>query len=106
MSGDQVHGMLLLDSDLRVTSGEMQLPQPMSFTTEFKSSPQGYILSSIRTGPPPNDAAFAYTYQLVDGFQLPAEITVTPATTGEWRYRLTNCKVVKFAKIQVSAPKQ
>ena len=106
MTDDHVKGTLLLDADLRVASGEIELPQPMSFTTEFKSGPQGYVLSSIRTGPPPNDAAFAYTYQSVDGFQLPAEITVTPATTGEWQYRLTDCKVVKFVKLQVGLPKQ
>jgi len=106
MRGDNVEGILLLDSDLRVTSGEMKAPQPMSFTTEFESGPQGYLLSSIKTEPPPNDAAFVYTYQSVDGFQLPSEITVTPATTGKWQYRLTDCKVVKFIKLQVGPSKQ
>jgi hypothetical protein len=106
MNGDDVKGTLLLDSGFRVTSGAMDLPQAMSFATEFKSGPQGYVLSSIRTGPAPNDAAFAYTYQSVDGFQLPAEITVNPATTGKWQYQLNDCKVVKFVKLQVGLPKQ
>jgi hypothetical protein len=106
MKGDDVQGTLFLGADFRVSSGAMDLPQPMSFTTEFKSGPQGYLLNSIRTGPPPNDAEFAYTYQSVDGFQLPAEITVTPATTGKWQYQLNDCKVVKFVKLQVGLPKQ
>jgi hypothetical protein len=105
MKGHDVQGMLVLASDFRVTSGAMDRPQPMAFVTEFKSGPQGYVVSSIRTGPPPNDAEFAYTYQSVDGFQLPAEITVTPAI-GKWQYQLNDCNVVKFVKLQVGLPKQ
>jgi hypothetical protein len=106
MKGDNVAGTLLLEPDLRVTSGVMQLPQPMRFWTDFEAGSQGFVLASIKTGQTTDttaggEAAFAYTYQSVDGIQIPDMVTVTPATTGKWHYRLTDCKVVKFVKVQV-----
>lgn len=106
MKGDNIAGTLLLGPDLRVTSGVMQRPQPMRFSTDFESGPQGFVLASIQTGRTTDatvggEASFAYTYQSVDGLQLPETVTmITPATTGKWRYRLTDCKVVKFVKVQ------
>ncbi|MGC1461455.1 MAG: hypothetical protein WA802_04585 [Terracidiphilus sp.] len=109
MKGENVAGTLLLEPDLRVTSGVMQLPQPMRFSTNFDAGPQGFTLSSVKTGQTTDtaaggDAAFAYTYQFVDGIQIPDVVTITPATTGKWRYRLTDCKVIKFVKVQVLPP--
>jgi hypothetical protein len=105
MKGENVAGTLLLEPDLRVTSGLMQLPQPMRFSTNFEAGPQGFVLASVKTGQTTNtavggDATFAYTYQSVDGIHLPQMVTVTPATTGMWHYGLTDCKVVKFVKVQ------
>lgn len=106
MNGEDVAGTLLLGPDLRVTSGVMQLPQPMRFLTDFEVGPQGLVLASVKTGQTTDataggEATFAYTYQSVDGIQIPDMVTVTPATTGKWHYRLTGCKVVKFVKVQV-----
>lgn len=105
MNGENVAGTLLLSPDLRVTSGVMQLPQAMRFSTDFESGPQGLVLSSVKTGQTTDtasggEATFAYTYQSVDGIQIPDLVTVTPATTGKWHYRLADCKVVKFVKVQ------
>jgi hypothetical protein len=105
MKGENVAGTLLLEPDLRVTSGVMQLPQPMRFSTNFEAGPQGFVLASVKTGQTTSTAAggeatFAYTYQSVDGIQLPDMVTVTPATTGKWHYGLTDCKVVKFVRVQ------
>lgn len=105
MNGKNVAGTLLLQSDLRVMSGAMQLPQPMRFSTDFESGPQGFVLSSVKTESTENgDATFAYTYQSVDEFQIPGTVTITPATTGKWHYRLADCKVVKFIKVNVLPP--
>jgi hypothetical protein len=109
MKGENVAGTLLLEPDLRVTSGVMQLPQPMRFSTRFEAGPNGFVLASVKTGQTTATAAggevtFAYTYQSVDGIQIPDSVTITPATTGKWHYRLTDCKVVKFVKVQALPP--
>lgn len=106
MNGENIAGTLLLEPDLRVTNGTMQLPQPMRFSTNFEASPKGFVLTSVKTGQTTDttaggEATFAYTYQSVDEEQIPDVVTVTPATTGKWQYRLTNCKVIKFAKVQL-----
>lgn len=105
MEGENVAGTLLLEPDLRVTSGVMQLPQPMRFSTDYEAGPQGLVLASVKTGQTTDttaggEATFAYTYQSVDGIQIPDMVTVTPANTVKWHYRLTDCKVVKFVKVQ------
>jgi hypothetical protein len=111
MTGEGVSGRLLLQDDLRITSGVMQAPDSIRFTTEFIPGPEGFRLSFVRTEPNAgNDSmgvvSFAFTYQTVDGHQLPAEITVLPSTTGKWHYRLNDCKVVKFVKVNVQSPKE
>ncbi len=105
MEGENVAGTLLLEADLRVTSGDMQLPQPMRFSTDFEAGPQGLVLASVKAGrtagaTESGEATFAYTYQSVDGEQIPDAVTVIPATGSKWQYRLTDCKVVKFVKVQ------
>jgi hypothetical protein len=45
MKGENVAGTLLLEPDLRVTSGVMQLPQPMRFSTRFEAGPNGFVLA-------------------------------------------------------------
>lgn len=105
MNGENVSGTLLLNVDLRVTSGVMQLPQPMRFSTDFERGPNGFVLTSVTTGQTTDtmsggDATFAYTYQTVDEIQIPDTVTVTPATTSKWHYRLTDCKVIRFVKVQ------
>lgn len=108
MNGQDVAGTLLLSPDLRVTSGVMQRPQSIRFSTDFESGPQGYVLASVTTGQTIDtsvggEATFAYTYQSIDGEQIPDVVTVTPATTPPWHYSLTDCKVVKFVKIKVQS---
>ena len=105
MNGKNGAGTLLLQPDMRVMSGVMELPQPMRFSTDFESGPQGLVLSSVETESTANgETTFAYTYQSVDGFQIPETVTITPATTGKWHYRLMDCKVVKFVKVNVLPP--
>jgi len=108
MNGEDVAGTLLLSPDLRVTSGVMQLPQPIRFSTDFEAGPEGYVLASVTTGQTSDtsvggEATFAYTYQSVDGEQIPYVVTVIPAATPKWHYSLTNCKVVKFVKVKVQS---
>ena len=110
MNGSGLEVTLLLTEDLRVTSEVSKLPQPMRATTEFSSGPDGFLLSSVKTAPTtdPNtntEAGFAYTYQTVQGFQLPSLVTITPSTTEPWHYTLTDCKVMTGIMIEVGPPK-
>jgi hypothetical protein len=108
MNGPGVAATILLDSDMHVTSGVGQLPQDLRFTTQFTNGPNGFLLESVRTGSPSGDtggdATFAYTYQTVQGFQLPLEITVSPATTKPWHFALNDCKIVNSIIIHVAPP--
>jgi len=109
MNGTNVAATILLDADLKVTSGVVQLPQDLRFTTEFETGPDGYLLKSVETGSTAEsavggNATFAYTYQAVDGIQLPSEVIVSPATAKPFHLALTDCKVVKFAIVKVGPP--
>jgi hypothetical protein len=109
LNGAGVKANLLLAEDLRITSGVRQLPQPTRFSTEFITGPRGFQLRSVKTadtnGPSNEVAEFSYTYQDVDGFQIPAKITVKPSTSEAWNYELTDCKVMKGVIIKVGLPK-
>jgi hypothetical protein len=65
----------------------------------FHPGPQGFLLSSWTMGEdgnfsPGHRLIFTYTYQTVDGFQLPANITVNRESHHEmWRYSLSSCAV-------------
>jgi hypothetical protein len=108
MNGPGIDATILLDSDLRVTSGVVQPPQDLRFATEFGPGPDGLLLASVKTGSTTGDtngeARFAYTYQTMQGFQLPLEVNVSPTTTEPWHYALADCKVVKSITIHVAPP--
>jgi hypothetical protein len=110
MIGQGVAATLLLNDDLRLTSGVAELPQPFRFTTEFVNGANGFLLESLKTGAATDaasrgDASFAYTYQPVQGVLLPSQLTATQLSTAEaWRYDLTDCKVVKGIVIKVGPP--
>ena len=104
MNGRGVAGQLLLTADMRLTSGVTQLPQPMRFTTDFKPGPNGFLLASVQTGDTIDPgtskvASFAYTYQTVQGFQLPFQVAVISATSETWHYVLADCKAAKGISI-------
>jgi hypothetical protein len=111
MNGPGISATLLLGEDMRVTSGVAQQPQPMRFTTVFTEGPNGLQLSSVKTGSTTDttsagEATFEYTYQTVEGFQIPFTVAITPSTTGTWRYALTECKATKGIIIKVGLPKK
>lgn len=91
----------ILDAELRITSGVVEPPQDARFISTLEPGPNGLLLKSVSINAisGPNGAnAFAYSYQTVNGVQLPSEVTVSPATTKPFQFTLTGCKVVKFAK--------
>jgi hypothetical protein len=111
MNGSDVAGTLLLKEDMRVSSGVTQLPQPMRFATEFTTGPDGFLLGSVKTGDTTDtainkEATFAFTYQTVQGFQLPSLVTVKPSTSEAWHYALTDCKARHGIIIKTGLPKR
>lgn len=67
--------------------------------TDFRSGPQGFLLSSYRLGEdgdfrPGNRIILTYSYQSVGGFQLPEQIAINRESHHEsWHYKLTDCTV-------------
>ena len=67
--------------------------------TDFRPGPQGFLLTSYRMGEdgdfrPGNRIILTYSYQTVDGFQLPDQVTINRESHHEvWHYRLTDCTV-------------
>jgi hypothetical protein len=110
MNGPNVSATLMLLSDMRISSVISELPQPLHFKTSFVSGPNGFLIQSVKTGPGTNDldkwdANFTYTFQGIQGVQLPGGVTVTQSATGEtWAYSLDDCKAVTGVKLEVRAP--
>lgn len=69
------------------------------FDVSFAPGPQGFLLTSWTMGEDGNTdeghrLIFAYTYQTVDGVQLPQDVSVIRESHHEvWRYRLSDCTV-------------
>lgn len=110
MSGLGLQATLLLGADLRIADVVNSQPQPMRYITEFATGPNGYLLASLKTvdtsaPTPTKEASFTFSYQPVDGFQIPFHIAVTPVAGGTWHYSLTDCKVVIGVVIKVGLPK-
>ena len=90
---------MILDQDMRLESATSKGPQSEHFDTAFVPGPQGFVLSSWTMGEDGQYAfghrlIFAYTYQAVDGIQLPKQVEVFRESHHEvWRYRLSGCTV-------------
>jgi hypothetical protein len=90
---------IALGSDMRLQSAALKAPQSEHFDTSFAPGPQGFLLTSWTMGEDGNSERghrliFTYTYQTVDGVQLPEHVVVTRESHHEvWRYRLSDCTV-------------
>jgi hypothetical protein len=90
---------MVLGPDMRLQSATLKAPQPDHFETSFVLGPQGFLLTSWTMGEdgtpaPGHRLIFTYTYQTVDGFQLPEHVAIIRESHHEvWRYRLSGCGV-------------
>jgi len=95
-------GEMVLAPDMRLQSGSVK-GQSDHFETSFATGPQGFLLTSFTRGEDGkfelgNRLIFTYTYQTVDGVQLPEHVVVTRESHHEvWRYTLSDC-IVKTSK--------
>lgn len=66
--------------------------------TEFRPGPDGFLLTTFTMGEdgnlePGNRIVLTYSYQTVDGFQLPKQVSILRESHHEgWHYELSDCK--------------
>jgi hypothetical protein len=71
---------MVLGSDMRLQAATLKGPQPTGFMTSFASGPQGFLLTTLTRGEdgklePGNRLIYTFTYQAVDGVELPEHVT-------------------------------
>jgi hypothetical protein len=107
MDGKGITGKLILDRDLRLVSGTIDTQQQhIEITTRFVSAPDGLILAESSTNTDHAGVArFTYTYQVVDGFQLPWHVGLTSEQNKmTLNYTLTDCKAQRGIVVHVAPP--
>jgi hypothetical protein len=88
---------MVLAPDMRLQTATLKGPQPTGFMTSFASGPQGFLLSTLTRGEdgklePGNRLIYTYTYQTIDGVELPEHVAVIRESHREvWRYTLSGC---------------
>jgi hypothetical protein len=91
--------VMMLTHDLSLQSMSVKGSDSDRQEFEFHPGPQGFLLGSWTMGEdgtfkPGNRLIFTYTYQSIDGFQVPAHMVVNRESHHEvWRYTLSDCKV-------------
>ena len=94
---------MTLSPDMRLQSAGLKGPQSDPFETSFSPGRQGFLLTSLTmsedgNSEPGHRLIFTYTYQTVDGVELPEHVVVIRESHHEvWRYRLCDC-IVKTSK--------
>ena len=94
IKGQGITGKLILDPDLHIMSGIIDTAQHIEITTKFVRAPNGLVLAESATNTDHTGVArFTYTYQVVDGFQLPQRVGLTSEQNKmTLNYTLTDCK--------------
>ena len=106
MDGQGITGKLILDHDLRLVSGILDTSQHIEITTKFVSASKGLVLvASSADTDHAGTVSFTYTYQVVDGFQLPQRVGLTSEQNKmTLNYTLTDCKAQHGIVVHVAPP--
>jgi hypothetical protein len=106
MDGRGIRGKLILDHDLRLLSGTIDTSQHIEITTRFVSATDGLVLAESSTNTDHAGVArFTYTYQVVDGFELPWHVGLTSEQNKmTLNYILTDCKTQHGIVVLVAPP--
>jgi hypothetical protein len=106
MDGQGITGKLILDPDLRLREGVIETSQHIEITTKFVDAPNGLVLAASSTDTDHAGVArFTYTYQVVDGFQLPQHVGVASEQNKmTLNYTLTECKTQHGIVVHVAPP--
>ena len=90
---------MVLAPDMSLQRAAMKANQSDHFETSFTPGQDGFLLTLLTMGEdgnfePGNRLIYTYTYQTVDGVQLPEHVAVIRESHHEvWRYRLSDCTV-------------
>jgi len=90
---------MILDRDMRLQRAGVKGPQSDAFETSFAPGQQGFLLTTLTVGEDGNARAgnrliYSYTYQNVEGIQLPEHVVVIRESHHEvWEYGLSDCTV-------------
>jgi hypothetical protein len=90
---------MVLSPDMRLQSAIAKGPQSDHFETVFVPGQNGFLLTSWTmtedgNSDPGHRLIFTYTYQIVDGVELPEHVVVIRESHHEvWRYKLSDCVV-------------
>jgi hypothetical protein len=106
MDGRGITGKLILDHDLRLLSGVINTSQHIEITTKFVDAPNGLVLAASSTDTDHAGVAhFTYTYQVVDGFQVPQHVELASEQNKmRLNYTLTDCKAQHGIVVHVAPP--
>jgi len=94
---------MFLAPDMRLQRFGLKAPQSNQLETTFTPGQHGLVLTSLTMGENGNSEVghrliFSFTYQTVDGVELPEHVSVVRESHHEvWRYRLSDC-IVKTSK--------
>lgn len=94
---------MALAPDMRLQGASLKDSPSDHFETSFVPGPQGFLLASWALDEdgnpaPGNRLIFTYTYQTVDGIQVPEHVVINRQSHHEmWRYALSGC-IVKTSK--------
>jgi hypothetical protein len=90
---------MVLDPDMRLQRAGLKGDKSDHFEISFAPGPQGFLLKSWTMGEDGNwdlfhRLIFTYTYQTVDGVELPEHVAVIRESHHEvWHYSLSGCNV-------------
>jgi len=90
---------MALAHDMRLESIAVKGSESDRQLFTFKPGPQGFVVSNWTMGEdgdlkPGNRLIFGYTYQTIDGFQIPMQgVVIRESHREAWNYRLTDCIV-------------
>ena len=106
MDGRGITGKLILDQDLHLLSGTIDTSQHIEITTNFADAPNGLVLAASSTNTDHAGLArFTYTYQVVDGFQIPQHVEVASEQNKmRLKYTLTDCRTQHGIIVHVAPP--
>ena len=106
MDGQGISGKLILSPDLRLHEGVIDTSQHIEITTKFVDAPTGLVLAASSTNTNHGGVArFSYTYQVVDGFQLPQHVAVASEQNKmTLNYTLTDCKTQHGTVVHLAPP--
>jgi hypothetical protein len=105
MTGPGLDSILSLNSGLKITSMSVQKPMEIDATVDFSTGPDGLLLSAASTTANHTGIVrYEYTYQLVDGFQIPSSVMLLSPQNQILKFSITACKTQHGVVVNVKPP--